>query len=132
MCSEPRSARQKERTEREVARGALRLRSGREPTCHVVALAGELDLASASLLEEEMAKALAADAPAIVLDLSELRFIDSTGIRLLLRLQARSPKEGNRLRMIRGTAQVQRALELTGADRVLPFLGVEPAASASA
>lgn len=131
MRSEP-MGRTDEGSGQVLTRRALRLRSGREKTCQLIALAGELDLTSVGLLEEEMTKALAADAPAVVLDLSELQFIDSTGIHLLLRLQAHSAENDNRLRMIRGTAQVQRVLELTGADRMLPFLGVEPGSSGRA
>jgi anti-anti-sigma factor len=132
MGSEPHPGPGDDSGERVLARGALELRSAREPTCHVVEVTGELDLASVGLLEEEMARALDTDAPAIVLDMSQLRFIDSTGIQLLLRLQARSSRNGRRLRMLRGTAQVQRVLELTGADRLLPFLGVDPPPSGSA
>lgn len=132
MSAESNRGRRELEGRRELARGGLRLHSEREQNCHLVALEGELDLACVDLLEEEMARVFAADAPAIVLDLSELRFIDSAGIRLLLQLQTRSSGNGSRLRMLRAGPQVQRLLELTGADRMLPFLGVEPPPSASA
>jgi anti-sigma B factor antagonist len=132
MCSQRHTGWRESGSEGVLARGALTLRSEREPTAHVVSVAGELDLASAGLLEEVVGKALSGDAPMVVLDLSELRFIDSTGIHALLRLQARSSDDGNRLRMLRGSPDVQRVLELTGADRLLPFLGVEPVAIGSA
>jgi anti-anti-sigma factor len=56
-----------------------------------------------------------------VLDLSGLRFIDSSGIRVLLLADARSRADANRLRLLRGQRQVQRALELCGLEDRLPF-----------
>ena len=49
-----------------------------------VAPAGELDIATAAALERELASVGATDAATIVLDLSGLTFIDSTGLRIVL------------------------------------------------
>jgi anti-sigma B factor antagonist len=97
------------------------LRSEREQSRHVVAVSGELDLSCVELLEEEMERIFDGDASVIVLDLSKLEFIDSIGIQLLQRLQARSSEDGDRLRLIHGAAPVQRVLELTRADRLISF-----------
>jgi anti-anti-sigma factor len=58
----------------------------------------------------------------IVVDLSELAFIDSSGITALLRLEARSRADSDRLVFLRGTPAVQRVLALCGVDGQLKFL----------
>lgn len=99
---------------------SLGLRSKREGETHVVELLGELDIAGAPDLEEELLRVEATDAAAIVIDLGKLEFIDSTGIRLLL-MAADRCQDGQRLTMLRGPAQVHRVFEITDLASRLPF-----------
>jgi anti-sigma B factor antagonist len=101
--------------------GELEMTSEREGDMHVIALAGELDLANARELEQELLRVEATDAQAIVVNLARLRFMDSTGIRVLLGAEARSRRDSDRLVLLRGPAAVQRAFELTGVADLLPF-----------
>jgi anti-anti-sigma factor len=97
-----------------------RERAGADERVHLL---GELDLSVIGSVDREMRRAEAGDAATIVLDLGELEFLDASGIRLLLHLNARSQTNGGRLRIAKARApQVQRVIELTGAARVLPFL----------
>jgi anti-sigma B factor antagonist len=88
----------------------------------VVSLRGELDLASAPLLQGEIDSAAVAAAPIVVLDLRELSFIDSTGLRVLLTGHKRSQELGQEFAVTRGSEQVQRLLSITGADEHLRVL----------
>ena len=97
------------------------LTSERQGKTYVVRAEGEVDLGGAGPLDEEMRRVEATDVETIVLDLSELEFMDCSGIRLLLDLQRRSTDDGRRLRMIRGAGQVDRLVKLTGVDETLPF-----------
>lgn len=101
--------------------GELTLTSVREGDVHTVCLFGELDLATADAVADEIGRVQATDAPSIVIDLSGLTFMDSTGVRLMLNANARSRADANRLTMLRGGVAVQRVLELCGVDRLLPF-----------
>src|SRR3954451_13139268 len=56
----------------------------------MVHVSGELDIASAKALEDELRHAIDSDASAVVLDLAGLRFIDSAGLRVLVRAAAHS------------------------------------------
>ena len=103
--------------------GDLEVRSERTGDEHVIALVGELDLAGVDQVAEELLRAEKTDAGEIVVDLSELTFIDSSGIRLILEADARSRADGNRLRLIRGPALVQRVFEISGVTARLPFSG---------
>ena len=99
------------------------MRSERAGGDERVHLLGEMDLSVIGSVDREMRRAEAGDAARIVLDLSELEFLDASGIRLLLHLSSRSQNNGGRLRITRARApQVQRVIELTGAAQVLPFL----------
>ncbi|MDX6690758.1 MAG: anti-sigma factor antagonist [Solirubrobacteraceae bacterium] len=95
--------------------------SEREDVIHVISLFGELDVATAGEVRGELERAEASDAASIVLDLSGLTFMDSTGIRLLIEARDRSRSDRNRLTLLRGPASVQRVLQIAGVDDVLPF-----------
>jgi anti-sigma B factor antagonist len=101
--------------------GYLEIRTERNGDEQVIALDGELDLDGAERVDRELLRAEGGDARRIVLDLSALRFIDSTGIRLILAADARSRSDGDRLVLIRGPRAVQRVFELTGIAERLPF-----------
>lgn len=86
-----------------------------------VSLRGELDIASARQLEERFA-ALDEQAPTrVVIDLSGLMFIDSSGLRVLLLADARAREQGYELVLLPGQEPVQRVFEMTGALDVLRF-----------
>ncbi len=87
----------------------------------VLALRGELDLASAPLLEQELRDAEAGDRRHVVIDLSALEFMDSTGIELLVRAQRSADRNGHHVSLRRGPAQVQRLFELTGLVGLFAF-----------
>jgi anti-sigma B factor antagonist len=100
--------------------GTLGLRSTRDGETHIVALLGELDIAGAPQLEAELLAVEASDAEAIVVDLSGLEFIDSTGIRMLLMASDRC-SDGRRMTILRGPKQVHRVFEITDLVNRLPF-----------
>jgi anti-sigma B factor antagonist len=89
---------------------------------YLIAAYGELDISTVDQLRSYLVRAEASDALQIVIDLSALHFMDSTGISLLLEAHARSRADGGRLRLLRGSGPVQRAMEICGVDRTLPFL----------
>jgi anti-sigma B factor antagonist len=102
--------------------GELTVSSRRDGDVHTIALAGELDLATAERVEQELRRVEATDARSIVVDLSGLAFMDSTGIRILVGADARSRADSGRLVLRRGPAAVQRVVELTGLTDLLPFV----------
>jgi anti-sigma B factor antagonist len=84
-------------------------------------LSGEFDLAAEEFFEQAVEE-LSQDARSIVVDLSALAFIDSSGLRALLRMWERSRSDGLDLAVVPGAAQVRHTMELTGMDRVLPVV----------
>ena len=79
----------------------------------VVGLQGELDLASAPQFESEIDSPEVASCATVVVDLDDLQFIDSTGLRLIFSAHARSQERGQQFAVTRGSEQVQRLLAIT-------------------
>ena len=80
----------------------------------MLGLNGELDLASAPLLQHKIESAETDPTAMVVLDLQELQFIDSTGLRIILAAHERSRERGQEFAITRGSQQVQRLLTITG------------------
>lgn len=79
----------------------------------MLALRGELDMATVPELEQELLRASENGPGMIVLDLRELDFIDSTGLRTLLVEHERSRESGRELALVRGSQQVDRLMTIT-------------------
>lgn len=81
----------------------------------VIAVSGELDLASSPALEEELERVSGAqELDLVIVDLRELEFMDSTGLSVLIRAQQRTEEQGRRFGLVKGSQQVERLLSLTG------------------
>jgi anti-anti-sigma factor len=80
-------------------------------------LAGELTLATVSGLQERLRETESADPRVLVLDLREVRFVDSSALAALIAADARSRMVGRHLMLVTGPGTVERLLALTGLDR---------------
>lgn len=105
------------RTERS---GSLTLEVRASEDSVVLGLVGELDLACAELLRDEINAAEASNAPRIIVDLSGLEFVDSTGLEVLVRAHQRSQASSHQFEIRGASGDVARILELTG---LIGFLG---------
>lgn len=81
----------------------------------VIALSGELDLAGTGALQTELDRVVADARPAVVvLDLRDLAFLDSSGLRVIAGFDARARAEGAwRFLLVRGRPPVHRVFEIT-------------------
>jgi anti-anti-sigma factor len=96
-----------------------------------VAVRGELDLATAPLLAERLEEAIRESEGAFVADLSELGFLDSSGLHALLRALALLGREDRLLALVCPPGSVRRVLELAGvADMFTLYDSREDAARA--
>jgi anti-sigma B factor antagonist len=87
-----------------------------------VRMRGDLDISTAPRLEEELRR-VEAEAPAtLVLDLRELSFMDSTGLRLLITADARAHEQRRRFVLVRGSDMIQRVLRITRLDERLEIV----------
>ena len=88
----------------------------------VVALRGELDLAGAAALEQELARLDAERHDAVVLDLRDVSFMDSSGLRVVAVASRRAGERGRRLALVPGSDQVMRVFEITRMRERLDFV----------
>jgi len=105
--------------------GELAVRSSVDGDRHTLALSGELDLATAPTLEVDMRAACEAGAGELLLDLTDLGFIDSTGLRAVLVGRMMCEEHQCSYRLLPGGPQVQRLFELAGVLEQLPFTDPE-------
>jgi anti-anti-sigma factor len=92
-----------------------------------IAPCGELDIATTPELEQALTEATADSMAEIVLDLRELTFMDSTGLRALAQANSRADEAGVKLSIIRGRRQIERVLEISGLGTLLPLVDAPPA-----
>jgi anti-anti-sigma factor len=88
----------------------------------VIALSGELDLAGATALERELTRLEAESAAAVVLDLRDVDFMDSSGLRQITLSAQRARELGRRLALVPGAEQVMRVFEITRMRERLDFV----------
>jgi anti-anti-sigma factor len=104
---------------------AFSVRIERRGEAAVVVPSGELDLATAPALEASLGRAFS-DAPGhVVLDLRELEFIDSSGLRMLLTARRQAEDAGQQFSLVAGHRGLERTLEIAGVHKVFTWTAAE-------
>ena len=91
----------------------------------VVVPVGEIDLATVALLQAEL-DAAAGESNRLVLDLRDISFMDSAGLRLVLQCSRALEEAGGALTVVRGSREVQRLFDLVGLGGRLTMLDHPP------
>jgi anti-sigma B factor antagonist len=92
-----------------------------------VRLEGTCDLATAPDLRNAMQSLVPPEVQDLVVDVSALEFIDSTGLGVILGAMRRLREGGGALRIAGAAGTVRRVLEITDLDKVIPLVDAEPA-----
>jgi anti-sigma B factor antagonist len=90
-------------------------------------LTGELDLAGVDQFERLLNADQNAEAATFVLDMRELTFIDSSGLRAVIMADQRVRAEGGRFIVVRGPDRVNEVLEMTGVAQRIELVDEPPA-----
>lgn len=88
----------------------------------VISLAGELDVSTSGELREALER-IDVRVPSIILDLSELSFVDSTGIGCLFKLERRAADHGCLVVARNPQPQIHRVMEMTQLNRLIAIIG---------
>ena len=96
-----------------------------------VAVRGEVDMAAAPELEAVIEATIRASAGAVVIDLTEVGFIDSSGLQVLLRARALLGREDRALALVCPHGPVRRVFELSGVSEVFALYPTRAAAAAA-
>jgi anti-anti-sigma factor len=92
------------------------------PDSYVLHVRGEMDLATAHILDESL-KPIAGNGRHIILDMSELRYIDGSGLRFLFSALQRSRANGKKVLVAGASPVIRRLMEIVNLDMpVLPTL----------
>ena len=87
----------------------------------IVKVAGEIDIATVPLLVEHL-DSIPAGVPQVIIDFSELTFIDSSGLNALVAFQKRLDEGANpcTVHLVASRPSILKVLEVTGLDEVFP------------
>jgi anti-sigma B factor antagonist len=103
-----------------VTEERLRVETLTQPDRIVLELHGELDLAAAPLLEAEIQRTESDPRGILILDVEDLQFIDSAGLRTILATHQSWTDRGRSFAITPGSPQVQRMLTVAGVRDHLP------------
>lgn len=107
---------------------SLQIETRRDRAEQCLTVRGELDMASTPRLERRLSMALASDRPAVVVDVSRVRFADCTAVGMLLRLRRQAEDGDGSLRVAGASGVVLQLLEIAGvAKRLGVYDAPEPA-----
>jgi anti-sigma B factor antagonist len=98
----------------------------------VVGVSGEIDIASAPHLREELLGALRRHGARLALDLGGVTFMDCAGVNVLLAARRHARLEGGWVRVAGASRRARNVLTLTGLDREFALAGSETAATVQA
>ncbi|MGB0889322.1 MAG: STAS domain-containing protein [Solirubrobacterales bacterium] len=82
----------------------------------IVSVSGELDIATADRLTKALAGIVVEPNHRLVVDLSDVEFMDSTGLRLLIGANRKAGEAGYRFAVVTGGSPAKRVFELTKMD----------------
>jgi anti-sigma B factor antagonist len=100
----------------------LQVTAREESGATVVSAVGEVDVWTAERLRSVLHEAEASLPRALVLDLTEVGFLDSTGIGVLVGALRRQREAGHELVLVVSNTHVLKVLTITGLDRVFPLV----------
>jgi anti-sigma B factor antagonist len=87
---------------------------------HVVAVRGELDLHTAAVLEARLAQLTTDEPTFLAVDLSEVPFMDSTSLGVVVTALKRLRERGGDLALVGASGSPAKVLAITGMDQVIP------------
>ena len=97
----------------------LKVTTSEEQGWTVIRAEGEIDIASAPLLDDAVDEAVGSGSHHVAVDLQPIVFMDSTGLRSLISAHRQLEKNGGRLVVIPGSGPVRRLLQVAGVEETL-------------
>jgi anti-sigma B factor antagonist len=105
----------------EQVESGVRIAVSRSNDATTIHLEGELDLTGQQDVREAVLEAVQHRPARLILDLSRLSFLDSSGVHVLLEATQQSAEQQTSLMIVPGPPPVQRPFEILGLTDALPF-----------
>jgi anti-anti-sigma factor len=112
--------------DRDAASRDLHITLSHAEGARVLRLRGEFDMAGVALFERELLRGSQRDEATLVLDLRELTFIDSSGLRAVLMADHRARADGRRCLVVKGPTRIKRVLDVSGVNDRLELVDEYP------
>jgi anti-anti-sigma factor len=103
----------------------LKVNAEEEGRNQILRLAGRIDAASSAILEKKMANLLNKEKKYIALDFSEIDYLSSAGMRLLLSMTKKIQPQGGGLVLFSVGEDVMEIIKVAGFDKVLKIFSNE-------
>ena len=100
---------------------AMEIKTRREKEATVVAVKGRLDASSAPQFEKEISDLITGTMAHFVVDLGQLEYISSAGLRVILSIAKQLEKKGGKIFLANLTDQVQEVFEISGFSAIIPI-----------
>ena len=97
--------------------------------CAVLAVSGEVDVATVPRLREQLHALVASGTPRIVVDLDAVDFLDSTGLGVLVGALKRVRSNGGELALVCTSPRIRKVFEVTGLTKVFALYDTVDAAA---
>ena len=107
---------------------SLRMTASGSGDLTVLEVQGEVDLHSAGQLQDRLVQVIAAGRQSIVVDLTGLSFLDSTGLGVLVAARTQARQAGAELRLVCASDRMLKLFRITGLDAVFEIYATVPAA----
>ena len=101
-------------------------------TAQIIAIEGELDLNRVPVIREQLATAIKAKAPRILIDLTGLTYVDSSGLALFIESLQNMRGYGGKLAIFGLSDTVRHIFEISRLDQVFEIHPDQPSALAAA
>ncbi|MDR3710142.1 MAG: STAS domain-containing protein [Capsulimonadaceae bacterium] len=95
----------------------------------LIRLSGEIDIYTSAQLKQEIAKVLSEGVRFIVLNLSSVEYLDSTGLGLLIGTLKRLREHNGNLVIVSPSVRIVRVFEITGLYKIFDICATEQEAA---
>nr|WP_320026673.1 STAS domain-containing protein [uncultured Acetobacterium sp.] len=89
---------------------------------NMVCIKGEIDIYSIEKFRETIENQIKTQVPEIILDCSELSYMDSTGMGVLIELRNKTKEMGQKIVMMNPRPNIKKLLTLTGVDKIIEVI----------
>ncbi len=99
----------------------LKIETRSEGSYLIVSLTGDFDVESSEELKNEVRKKLSSSTPNVVMDLTNVSYVDSSGLGTLIALQKDARFNGGSLCIVGASSQIKRVMKMTNLYRLFTF-----------
>jgi anti-sigma B factor antagonist len=87
----------------------------------IVSLNGDFDIENSQALKTEVRKKISSENPNVVIDLSSVSYVDSSGLGTLIAIQKDARFNGGSLSIVGASEQIKRVMKMTNLDKLFDF-----------